>query len=193
MWRALSTVSFSSNSKGFWLNWDLVRSQAIPQTFWRRDLDQTNSTRMTLLSIRFRRQVARRTKAFFFHDFQKATFLCFLAPFLNESNENSAVALDLKKIWWRLRISQRKGQISIPKRSYLSLEMLQYLSPREVGASGTADHVMLLRLFLLPSLLPFFHSRIWTQFCRIFEGPCLLYQRRETCNANIKIVISNTM
>ena len=30
-------------------------------------------------------------------------------------------------------------------------------------------------------------SGIIIEFCRIFEGPCLLFHRRETCNANIQI------
>ena len=65
-----------------------------------------------------------------YSQFSKSNVLHFLAPFLNKLTENSGIALDLKKIRCRLRISQRKGQNSIPKPSYLSLKMLQYLFPR---------------------------------------------------------------
>ena len=81
MWRALSTVSYSSNSKGFWSNWDLVSSQAIPWTFWRRDLDQTNSSKMALQSIRFCRQLAKRTKVTLFMIFKKQRFYVSLHHF----------------------------------------------------------------------------------------------------------------
>ena len=71
--------------------------------------------------------------------FLKALFLCFLAPFLNQLTKNFEIGLDLKKIRCRLRISQRKGQNSIPKPSYLSLKMLQYLCPRQYFGKVVAN------------------------------------------------------
>ena len=113
MSHALFTAGSSSDWEGFQLDWGQASCQPTSGTYC-----------CHYLSGKWKRQT------WFFHDFQKATFLHFLAPFLNKLTENSEIELDLKKIRCRLRISPRNGQNSFSKSTYLSLKLLQYLWPR---------------------------------------------------------------
>ena len=67
---------------------------------------------MLSLYILFRLRHIVAKEMIFFHDFQKTTFLHFLSPFLNKLTENSGIAVDLKKIWCRLRTLPRKDHNS---------------------------------------------------------------------------------